>query len=174
MTLEEKAASLARDAKSRDEILALLKSHEELQTRLAELQRQLAWLQRQIFGSKSERRVDLPDSAQVALGEVFVPGAAEPAPAVTVPSHQRRPPTPPWEGTSDGRLRFDPSVPVQEIRVPNPGADLYPPSAYDVVGQKVTYRLAQRPGAYVVLKYVRDVLKLKTEERFLARRHPPP
>jgi transposase len=167
MTLEERASSLARDAKSRDEILALLKSHEELQTRLDELQRQLAWFQRQIFGSKSERRADLPDGAQLALGEVFVPGAAEPAPPVTVPSHQRRPPTPPWEGASDGRLRFDPSVPVQEIRVANPGADLYPPSAYDVVGQKVTYRLAQRPGAYVVLKYVRDVLKLKTEERFL-------
>ncbi len=30
---------------------------------------------------------------------------------------------------------------------------------YEVVGQKVSHRLAQRPGAYVVLKYVRPVIK---------------
>jgi transposase len=28
-----------------------------------------------------------------------------------------------------------------------------------VIGEKVTYRLAQRPGSYVVLKYVRPVIK---------------
>jgi transposase len=166
MTLEEKASSLARDAKSREEILALLQSHEDLK-------RQVEWLQRQIFGSKSERRVDLPDSQQLALGDGLSTGSAEPAPTIAIPSHTRRPPTPPWAGTSDGRLRFDPSVPVQEIHVHNPEVDHYPPSAYDVVGEKVTYRLAQKPGSYVILKYVRDVLKLKSEERFLCPPAPP-
>ncbi len=168
MTLEEKATSL-----SHEEIVALLRSKEDLTTQVAELEHQLAWLKRQIFGSKSERRVDLPDTQQLALGEVFVPAASEPAPTVTVPSHTRRAPTPLWEGTSDGRLRFDASVPVQEIRVPNPEAALYSPAAYDVVGQKITYRLGQKPGSYVVLKYVRDVLKLKSEERFLCPPAPP-
>ena len=30
---------------------------------------------------------------------------------------------------------------------------------YEVVGQKVSHRLAQRPGSFVVLKYVRPVIK---------------
>ena len=30
---------------------------------------------------------------------------------------------------------------------------------YQVIGQKVSHRLAQRPGSFVVLKYVRPVIK---------------
>ena len=33
------------------------------------------------------------------------------------------------------------------------------PEAYEVIGQKVSYRLAQHPGSSVVLKYVRPVIK---------------
>jgi hypothetical protein len=47
------------------------------------------------------------------------------------------------------------------IVVPNPEVADLAPDAYEVIGEKVTYRLAQRPGAYVVLKYVRQVIKLK-------------
>jgi transposase len=32
---------------------------------------------------------------------------------------------------------------------------------FDIISEKVTYRLAQRPGSYVVTKYVRPVLKLR-------------
>lgn len=32
---------------------------------------------------------------------------------------------------------------------------------YEQIGEKVSYRLAQRPGSYVVLKYVRPVVKRK-------------
>ena len=28
---------------------------------------------------------------------------------------------------------------------------------YEVIGEKVSHRLAQRPGSYVILKYVRPV-----------------
>ena len=35
------------------------------------------------------------------------------------------------------------------------------PAAYEIIGEKVTWRLAQQPGAYVVLKYMRQVIKLK-------------
>jgi hypothetical protein len=28
-----------------------------------------------------------------------------------------------------------------------------------VIGQKISHRLAQRPGSYVILKYVRPVIK---------------
>jgi transposase len=52
-------------------------------------------------------------------------------------------------------------VPVQKIVLPTPEVATLAPDAYEVIGEKVTYRLAQQPGAYVVLKYVRKVIKLK-------------
>jgi transposase len=50
-------------------------------------------------------------------------------------------------------------VPVEVIAVPNPDAEALAPDQYEVIGEKVTYRLAERPGSYVVLKYVRPVIK---------------
>ena len=47
---------------------------------------------------------------------------------------------------------------------PNPEVADLPPDAYEVIGEKVTYRLAQRPGAYVILKYRRPVIKRKDTE----------
>ncbi|MEO8035127.1 MAG: IS66 family transposase [Acidobacteriota bacterium] len=174
MTTEEKAASLARDERSREEIVALLVSQEQSAARIAELEQKLQWFQRQTFGQKSERRVDVPDAAQLALGQPFAAGTVSTPPAITIPSHTRNRAKKPWEGTPDGSgLRFDPSVPMREIKVPNPDTEIYPPGTYDVIDQRVTYRLAQLPGSYVVLKFVRDVLKLKTEEKFSCPAAPP-
>jgi transposase len=39
--------------------------------------------------------------------------------------------------------------------------ELLKPDQYEVIGEKVTHRLAQRPGSYVVLKYVRPLIKRK-------------
>jgi transposase len=61
----------------------------------------------------------------------------------------------------ESELRFDDSVPVQEILLTNPDMADLPPDVYEVIGEKVTYRLAQRPGAYVILKYRRPVIKRK-------------
>ena len=36
-------------------------------------------------------------------------------------------------------------------------------SAYEVIGKDVTHRVVQRPGTYVVLKYVRPVVKRKAD-----------
>ncbi|MDQ7008365.1 MAG: IS66 family transposase [Acidobacteriota bacterium] len=54
--------------------------------------------------------------------------------------------------------RFDDSVPVEEIRLENPDAQL---EGAEIIGEKVTYKLAQRPASYVVLKYVRPVVERK-------------
>ncbi len=43
--------------------------------------------------------------------------------------------------------------------MPNPETEGLAPDQYEVIGEKVTHRLAQRPGSYVVLKYVRPVIK---------------
>jgi transposase len=41
------------------------------------------------------------------------------------------------------------------------------------MGEKVTYRIAQRPGAYVILKYVRPVIKHKDTEALSCPPAPP-
>ncbi len=41
------------------------------------------------------------------------------------------------------------------------------PDQYEVIGEKVTYRIAQRPGAYHVLKSRRPVFKIKSNAQIL-------
>jgi transposase len=48
--------------------------------------------------------------------------------------------------------------------MPEEVADLKEGEDYEVIGEKVTHRLAQRPASYVVLKYVRPVVKLKSDK----------
>jgi transposase len=78
-----------------------------------------------------------------------------------VPAHKRRKPKSDFADDSASAPFFDPArVPVVSIDVPNPEVQDLKPEQYEVVGEKVSHRLAQRPGAYVVLKYVRPVIKL--------------
>ena len=136
----------------------------EIQTRNTELEQQLDWFRKQLFGRKSEKRLFPEDPRQLSLGEFFedlLPQATE-----TVKSYQRRTTKGLSETgeASESLLRFDSTVPVQTIEIlPDEVKDL-PESAYEVVAEKVTHRLAQRPGAYVVLKYIRKVVVLKSEE----------
>ena len=57
--------------------------------------------------------------------------------------------------------------------MPNPEVETLGRDAYEVIGEKVTYRLAQQPGAYVVLKYVRPVIKVKETEQIRCPPAPP-
>lgn len=167
MSLEVQASGMGRE-----EIVALLKAHRELQQSHDELSRQIEWFKRQLFGAKSERRLVDPEGRQLTLGELYRHDAVE-APQIDVPAHRRRRSDPIRQGSGDQDLRFDPSVPVEEIQVPNPemeGKDL---ADYDLVGEKVTCRLAQRPGAYVVIRYVRKVYKRKADGVFSCPPAPP-
>lgn len=179
MTLAERAAALGPD-----EILALLRSHDELgrqkaelEVRNADLTRQLEWCKRQLFGRKSERRLREPDPQQLLLGlgaAASDPADAPPPPTETVTAYQRRAPfTLLTTGPEESGLRFDASVPIHEIRLSNLDVKDLPPAAYEVIGEKVTYRLAQRPGAYVILKYVRPVVKLKETQTLVGTPAPP-
>jgi len=146
----------------------LTTSHQELLTRNAELERQLEWLKRQVFGTKSERRVG-PDGRQLTLGETTALVPSAPVPTATVRAHERRQARRPWEKAEDASgLRFDPSVPVQVIPVPVAELEGASGEAYEVIGEKVTERLAQRPASYVVLRYVRPVVKLREEGRIVS------
>ena len=169
--LEERAASL-----SRDEIVVLLQLKEELQARLEKLEHELRWYRQQLFGPKSERRhtEEEPDSTQIFLGEPFARRDLPAATVETVRSYTRRHKQDVFDDTSDETPpRFDPSVPVEEIRLPNPEIEGLPPESYDVIDEKVTLRLAQRQGPYVVLRYVRPVVKLKETGTFSCPPAPP-
>src|SRR5581483_5730929 len=49
--------------------------------------------------------------------------------------------------------------PVETIELPDPQTEGLSADQYEVISHKVSYRLGQRPGSYVILKYVRPVTK---------------
>ena len=130
---------------------------------VTQLRRQLAWFQRQIFGQKSERRLPDPQGMQGTLGECFdaIPEVLPENKKTRVEGHEREhKPKSPTGAADESTLFFDDKkVPVEVINVPNPETEGLAPEAYEVIGEKVSHRLAQRPGSYVVLKYVRPVIK---------------
>jgi transposase len=152
MTFDEQAALM--DRKSVAELLA---AHQQLTARNAELARQIEWFTKQLFGSRSERRFIDPDGRQLSLGEWRQADA--PATEITVAEHHRRSRRTPRKPQDDGNLRFDESVPVEEIRLPTPPID----AEHEVISEKITHRLAQRPASYVLLKYIRPVVKRKDD-----------
>jgi transposase len=140
MTLEEQAATL-RPA----EIVALLVEN-------ADRKRQVEWFKRQLCGRTSERRLRELDPHQLSLSGMLTPPATPadqpPPPTETVKAYQRRMRFAAFADAPDDReLRFDPAVPIEEIVLANPDVADLPPDAYEVIGEKVTYRVAQRPGA---------------------------
>ncbi|MHB1239520.1 MAG: IS66 family transposase [Gammaproteobacteria bacterium] len=129
------------------------------------LEHQLDWFKRQLFGQKSERRLIDGDNAQMSLGEAITPEqtAVPPPPAERpVAAHTRRATTKKPDTGDDSVPFFDETrVPVEVIELSAPEAEGLAPEAFEIIGHKDSYRLAQRPGSHVVIKYRRPVIKLK-------------
>ena len=132
-------------------------------SQIDELKRQVEWFKRQMFGRKSERFAPANDAQQMHLGEVVgeLPVPPERPDAGThVPANKRRKPREDFADDGVGASFFDETkVPVETIVVSSPEAQGLSPEQYEVIGEKVSHRLAQRPGSFVVLKYVRPVIK---------------
>jgi len=126
------------------------------------VQSQLEWFQRQMFGTKSEKLRVLESAHQLALGEVLAV-APQPVPAKErlVAAHTRREAQQDAAvGEADSVPFFDEArVPVETIELPAPQTEGLRHDEYEVISQKVSYRLAQRTGSYVILKYLRSVIK---------------
>jgi transposase len=135
---------------------------------IADLKHQLDWFRRQIFGQKSERFAPEPNPSQLHLGEVL-PVPAQPVEKHKhIAAHTRR--VTPKDGADTGESLpfFDESkVPVQSIVLVHADVKDLQPDEFEVIGEKITYRLAQRPGSYVVLKYHRPVIKRKDTSAIL-------
>lgn len=135
---------------------------------IVNLRRQVAWFQRYIFGQKSERRLPEQEGVQGTLGELFeiVPGDLPPAKKSRIAAHEREHKNKNQIDSGDESALFfdDSKVPVEVIAIANPDVAGLDPADFEVIGEKVSHRLAQRPGSYVILKYVRPVIKLRATQ----------
>jgi transposase len=138
------------------ELAALRGENASLKTHLEQLTRQIEWFKRQLFGSRSERRLIDADARQLSIGELGLPEESPPAATTAVAAHTR---TKTRTTGDEAPLRFDDTVPVEVIEVTDPQIEDVDSSDLERISEKVTHRLAQRPGSYVILKYVRRVLK---------------
>ena len=133
------------------------------------LKRRVAWFEKQLFGQKSEKRQSIDNALQLGLlGDIKAP-QTEPEGESTTVTYQRGKGKKirPDDCVNDSGLRFGEHVPVKVItQTPDEltGADA---DQYEVIGTKSTFRLAQRPASYVVLRYDRLVLKRKHDNALL-------
>jgi transposase len=145
---------------------------DQKEERIQSLEHQLNWFKRQLFGEKSEKRDMMDNPYQQTIADLLkelpeIP--KQPDEEKKTVSYQRgKAKKNALDGSpDDSGLRFDDSVPVEEIALSAP--ELEGPNAadYEIVSHKITYRLAERPGSQVILKYTRPVLKKKTSQRLI-------
>jgi len=142
---------------------AILHENGELKQQIRVLQTQLDWFKQQIFGQKSEKRlIDNPHQGSLFEGQTTPVPEDQPTQQINYTrrtSKQRD-----EDCVTEQGLRFDDSVPVDVIEVPAP--ELQGPDAdqYEIIDHKISRRLAQRPGSYVVLEYRRPLLKHKPSQ----------
>ena len=136
-----------------------------LREEIAVLKHRLAWFEKQLFGQKSEKRpVNNPHQASL-LGEPLSETPAEGETITITNARGKAAKQRPDDCVNGSGLRFSSEVPVEVITLAAP--ELSGPDAdqYEVIGTKSTFRLAQRPASYVVLRYDRDVIKRKGAEQ---------
>jgi transposase len=131
-----------------------------------QVKQQLEWFKRQLFGHKSERRLVESNLAQLNLGEAIDQGHGQaPQQQRVVAAHTRSVATTKPQVGDEGVPFFDETrVPVETIELAAAEAAGLAPEQFEVISYKDSYRLAQRPGSYVVLKYRRPVIKLRASQ----------
>ena len=146
------------------QLIALVQS---LTATIQSMQHRLEWFERNLFGTKSERLRVLENDQQLSLGEVL--GAPEREALAKerqvegytrrVTQHDAAP-----EDTESVPFFDESCVPVETNELRAPELEGLEADEFEVIGQKVTHRLAQRPGSYVILKYVRPVVKRRATQ----------
>ncbi len=122
------------------------------------LKQQIDWFRRQIFGQKSEKRLPVADE-QLNLSDLFLTLPQKPLPGKAVAAHTRQT-AGSKQDEGESLAFFDRErVPVEIIEIPNTDIDGLTPEQYELIGYKDSYRLAQRPGSYVVLNDRRPLIK---------------
>ena len=146
-----------------------------LQSAYDNLQQHLAWFQRQVFGEKSEKRLEIDEAIQPSLlTGLGVPDVALPParPEETV-TFTRRPKIRTEEMVLPAGLRFTDDAVIEELQLDDPAFEAIPENEKERIGEKVTYRIAQRPSSYSILKLIRPVYKLKSSGEIVCGEAPP-
>jgi transposase len=147
----------------------LRSENDALRDELQSVKQQLAWLQRRVFGRKSEKRlIDQPTHSGLLFDTL--PKPEEPVPTEQVSYTRRKGRKDRGDAVTDSGLRFNEEVPVEVVHVTDPDAEAIPEQHREVIDEKVTHRLAQRPGSYVVIEHRRAVVKDKRDDHI----HTPP
>ena len=158
------------DEATRDELVHLVLASD---ARLEEVEQQLRWFKKQLFGTKSERRVLQADPSQLSLGEGLIEKTPiEEEPATEVRGHARRKSSGKKPPEEPG-LRFDDSVPMETLITEDPETQGLNEDEFEVISEKKTYRLAQRPASYVILEHIRRVTKRKATGQISCAPAPP-
>ena len=133
-------------------------AYQALQADYENLKQQLAWFQRQVFGQKSEKRLEFDVTVQSdLLSGLGVPDVAlPPLPPETI-TYTRRAKVRTEDTVNPTGLRFTKDAVIEEIQIDDPAFDALPEDEKERIGEKVTWRLSQRPSSYTVLKFIRPV-----------------
>lgn len=156
---------MGADIRSTDDAKRIAQLESQVQT----LTDQVEWFKRQLFGRKSEKRLLVDPAHQPQLDGLLdedAPSGSPPA-TETISYTRRKGKQRDEDCVTDEGLRFDASVPVETIELSAP--QLQGPDAddYEIIAYKSTRRLAQRPASYVVLEYIRPVIKRKSTAKLM-------
>ena len=174
-TLAQAHAELAQKHAALSQKHSVLEQNwDELQAQYAKLtqsfagiKQRLAWFEKQLFGQKSEKRA-LELGMQLSLLGDMVPALTQPEGETEYTTYTRRKGKQrPDDCVNDSGLRFNDNVPVKVITlIPDElkGDDA---DQYEVIGVKSTFRLAQRPASFEVLRYDRQIVKHKGSDTIL-------
>lgn len=130
----------------------------QLQEENQQLKRQVDWFKQQLFGRKSEKRL-VDKTEHPSLFDAMTPSEKTDTPKETITYQRRKSKQRPDDCVTGQGLRFNEDVPVEIIDLPAPELQGEHAEQYDIIDTRVTRRLAQRPGSYVVLEYRRPVVK---------------
>ena len=141
----------------------LMSSNVALQEEVTSLKQQLSWFKRQLFGEKSEKRLMDENPHQLGIAELLIDTPApEQEPEKEKITYTRRKKQRPDDCVTEQGLRFNSDVPVEVIEMDAAELNGQDADQYEIIDYKVTRRLAQRPGSYVVLEYRRPVTRHKS------------
>jgi len=160
MTIPEATASDNLQLQNQQLQSALDASLQEIES----LKQQLNWFKRQLFGEKSEKRLTVENPDQMDLGELFKIPPETPLPTTEVVTYERRKKQRSDDCVTDEGLRFDERVPVEVVELSAPELQRDDAEQYEIIDYKVTHKLAQRPGSYVIIEQRRPVVRHKPSQ----------
>ncbi len=142
-----------------ERITELEQNNAQLVTEVRQLKQQLDWFKRQLFGEKSEKRLEIDPAIQstlfAGLGLTLPPEKEAPKETITYERRKKNHD----HSIHDSGLRFSEDVPKQIIVLTDAEMESLPEGEREIIGEKVSYRLAQRMASYVILEYRRRVYK---------------